>query len=40
MNEALRAIRNEGEYVDRKPLDNWETYIQALLMSNEAAYVN
>lgn len=40
MNDALRAIRNEGEYIDRKPLDNWETYIQALLMSNEAAYVN
>src|SRR5690606_24001643 len=40
MNDALRAIRNEGDYIDRKPLDNWQTYIQALLMSNEAAYVN
>jgi hypothetical protein len=40
MNNALSAIRNEGEYVDRKPLDNWETLVQALLMSNEAAYVN
>jgi Protein of unknown function (DUF1553)/Protein of unknown function (DUF1549)/Planctomycete cytochrome C len=40
MNDALGAIRNKGEYIDRKPLDNWETYVQALLMSNEAAYVN
>jgi hypothetical protein len=40
MNDAFRAIPNEGDYVDRKPLDNWETYVQALLMSNEAAYVN
>ena len=40
MNNALSAIRNKGDYVDRKPLDNWETYVQALLMSNEAAYVN
>jgi Protein of unknown function (DUF1553)/Protein of unknown function (DUF1549)/Planctomycete cytochrome C len=40
MNDQFRAINNKGNYVDRKPLDNWETYVQALLMSNEAAYVN
>jgi hypothetical protein len=36
----FRAIRNEGEIVDRRPLNAWETYAQALLLSNEAAYVN
>ncbi len=36
----FRSIRNEGEIVDRRPLDSWETYAQALLLSNEAAYVN
>jgi hypothetical protein len=40
MNDGLRAIRNEGEWVERKPLDMWETYVQALLLSNEAAYTN
>ena len=39
-NDGNRAIRNEGDYVERKPLTPWETYIQALLLSNEAAYVN
>ena len=34
------AIQNEGKIVERKPLDAWETYVQALLLSNEAAYVN
>jgi hypothetical protein len=34
------AIKNEGERVERKPLTPWETYVQALLFSNEAAYVN
>ncbi len=34
------AIQNEGKVVERKPLDAWETYVQALLLSNEAAYVN
>ncbi len=33
-------IQNEGEKVERKPLTVWETYAQALLFSNEAAYVN
>jgi len=39
-NDGVRAIRNEGKYVERKPLTPWETYVQALLLSNEAAYVN
>ena len=34
------AIQNEGKIVERKPLDAWETFVQALLLSNEAAYVN
>ncbi len=36
----FRSIRNEGEIVDRRALNDWETYAQALLLSNEAAYVN
>lgn len=40
MNDALRSIKNKGEYVERKPLSIWETYVQALLLSNEATYVN
>ena len=38
--DGLRAIQNEGTIVERKALDPWETYTQALLLSNEAAYVN
>ncbi len=34
------AIQNTGETVERKPLTAWETFAHALLMSNEAAYVN
>jgi hypothetical protein len=34
------AIKNDGERVERKPLTAWETYVQSLLFSNEAAYVN
>ncbi len=34
------AIQNEGTRVARTPLTPWETYVQALLFSNEAAYVN
>ncbi len=34
------AIRNQGEIVERKPLSPWELYIQALLFTNEVAYVN
>ncbi len=38
--DGTKAIQNEGELVERKPLTPWETYAQALLFSNEAAYVN
>jgi hypothetical protein len=38
--EASKAIQNQGEIVERKPLTPWETYAQALLFSNEASYVN
>ena len=34
------AIQNEGFRVTKKVLTPWETYVQALLMSNESAYVN
>ena len=37
---GMGAIQNEGKMIERKPLDAWETYVQALLLSNEAAYVN
>ena len=37
---GTKAIQNEGDIVDRRPLTPWETYAQALLFSNEAAYVN
>jgi len=37
---ATKAIQNQGEIVERKPLSPWETYSQALLFSNEASYVN
>ncbi len=37
---ATRPIQNEGDMVERKPLTPWETYAQALLLSNESAYVN
>jgi mono/diheme cytochrome c family protein len=33
-------IQNEGERVERRPLTGWEAYAQALLFSNEIAYVN
>ncbi len=39
-NDGYKAIQNEGEYVMRKPLTPWETFAHALLLSNEAAYVN
>jgi hypothetical protein len=38
--DSARAIQNQGEIVERKPLTPWETYAQALLFSNEASYVN
>ena len=34
------AIQNEGQLVSRAPLSPWEAYAQALLFSNELAYVN
>jgi len=34
------TIENKGQLVERKPLTPWETYTHALLLSNEAAYVN
>ena len=39
-NDGYKAIQNEGSYVTRKPLTSWEAYVHALLLSNEAAYVN
>lgn len=38
--DSYSAIRNDGDYVPRKALTEWETLAQALLLSNEAAYVN
>jgi hypothetical protein len=37
---ARASIRNEGDLVDRKPLTPWEQLAQALLFTNEIAYVN
>ncbi len=37
---AQASIQNAGDTVERKPLTGWETYAHALLLSNEAAYVN
>ncbi len=37
---GTKAIQNEGDIVERKPLDPWATLAQTLLMSNEAAYIN
>jgi hypothetical protein len=39
-NDGYKAIQNDGAYVVRKPLTSWETFAHALLLSNEAAYVN
>ncbi len=38
--DGSRAIMNEGEFVERKPLTAWEQYAQALLFTNEMAYVD
>ena len=40
MDSKFSAIQNEGQTVTRKVLTPWETYVHALLFSNEAAYVN
>jgi len=37
---GMTAIQNKGEIIERKPLTGWETYAHALLLSNEAAYIN
>jgi hypothetical protein len=37
---ARRPVKNEGSAVERKPLTPWERYVQALLFTNEIAYVN
>jgi cytochrome c553 len=37
---ARAPISNEGKIVDRKPLTVWEQYAQALLFTNEIAYLN
>jgi hypothetical protein len=34
------AIQNEGKTIERSALTGWQTFIHALLLSNEAAYVN
>ncbi|MEO6784784.1 MAG: PSD1 and planctomycete cytochrome C domain-containing protein [Chthoniobacteraceae bacterium] len=39
-NDAKRAVQNEGEIIERKPLKPWEAYAHALLFANEAIYVN
>ncbi len=39
-NDARSAIRNQGEFIERKPLTPWETMAHALLLSNETAYIN
>lgn len=39
-NDGYKSIQNDGTYVVRKPLTAWESYAHALLLSNEAAYVN
>ena len=37
---GMASIKNKGAIIERTPLTPWETYAQALLLSNEAAYVN
>ena len=37
---GMAPIKNQGSFIARTPLTPWETYAQALLLSNEAAYVN
>ena len=39
-NDAKRAVQNEGEIIERKPLKPWEAYAHALLFANESCYVN
>lgn len=39
-NDGSKAIQNEGSLVERRALNPWETYAQALLLSNEMTYIN
>jgi hypothetical protein len=39
-NKRRGGVQNEGQLVARKPLTPWEQYAQALLFTNEIAYVN
>jgi hypothetical protein len=38
--DGRSAIQNSGDTVERKPLTPWERLAQALLFTNEVAYVN
>jgi hypothetical protein len=38
--DSILPIKNEGEIVARRPLSPLEAYAQALLLSNEASYIN
>jgi len=38
--DPRRPIENQGTLVERRPQTPWENYAQALLLSNEASYVN
>lgn len=39
-NNAKKAVVNEGELVQRITFSPWEALVQAIMFSNEAAYVN
>jgi hypothetical protein len=39
-NGARKAVLNEGEIVQRVAFSPWEALVQAIIFSNEAAYVN
>ena len=39
-NNNMSILKNVGKPVERKPLTPWESYIQALIMSNEFVYFN
>jgi hypothetical protein len=36
----VEGLKNAGKMVERRPLNAWEEYAQALLLANEASYVN
>ena len=39
-NNARKAIVNQGAVTERAAFTPWETLIQALMFTNEAAYIN